>query len=132
MARLSISDAIKQSGVSRSSFYAKYVSKGLISVSEDKGKKYIDTSELLRVFGELKGGQSEDCLGQSNEDNLGLNFGLDDSAKDEQIKLLKQQLEKSEEREQFYQEQIASLSNRLEAPAIQHKPNPFTRWWRGL
>ena len=128
MARLSISDAIKQSGVSRSSFYAKYVSKGLISVSEDKGKKYIDTSELLRVFGELKHGQSEDSLGLSKKDNL----GLDDSAKDEQIKLLKQQLEKSEEREQFYQEQIASLSNRLEAPAIQHKPNPFTRWWRGL
>ena len=54
MARLSVSDAIKQSGVARSTFYKKYVKQGLISVSEHDGKKYIDSSELIRVFPDLK------------------------------------------------------------------------------
>ena len=128
MARLSVSEAIRRSGVSRSTFYAKYVNQGLISVSEDKGKKYIDTSELLRVFGELKGEQSEDSVKQSVLDTS----GSENTAKDEQIALLKQQLEKAEEREKFYHSQIVSLSSRLEAPIIGHKPNPIIRWWRGL
>lgn len=128
MARLTVSEAIRQSGVSRSSFYAKYVNQGLISVSEDNGKKYIDTSELLRVFGSLKGKQSTDNPQTSSENNV----GLDDSVKDTQIKLLQQQLAKSEERETFYQEQLINLTNRLEAPTTQHRSNPLLRWWRGL
>ena len=50
MARLSVSDAIKQSGVARSTFYSKYINKGLISISVSDGKKNIDSSELVRVF----------------------------------------------------------------------------------
>lgn len=61
MARLSISEAIRQSGVSRSTFYEKYIKQGLISVSESNGKKHVDTSE---VFGELKGSTEKDILEQ--------------------------------------------------------------------
>ena len=129
MARLSVSEAIRQSGVSRSSFYAKFVNTGKISVSVDEHeKKFIDSSEVLRVFGTLKGKQSEDNPNTVNENSL----GVTEDAKDAQIKLLQQQLAKSEERETFYQEQLVSLTNRLEGPTQQHKPNPFTRWWRGL
>ena len=60
MARLTVSEAIRQSPVGRTQFYAKYVDEGLITVSvDDRGKKYIDTSELLRVFGEPKGEQQD-------------------------------------------------------------------------
>ena len=55
MAKVSITEAIKLSGVSRSSFYGKYLKQGKISVTNGvDGKKEVDTSELLRVFGELK------------------------------------------------------------------------------
>ena len=61
MAQVSISKAIKLSGVSRSSFYGKYIKQGLISISVDRdGKKQVDTSELVRVFGELKEQQNND------------------------------------------------------------------------
>ena len=54
MALISISEAIKLSGVSRGTFYRKYLNEGLISTTQDvTGKKQIDTSELLRVFGKL-------------------------------------------------------------------------------
>lgn len=55
MATVSITQAAKLAGVSRSTLYRKYISTGQLSViSDHNGKKKIDTSELLRVFGELK------------------------------------------------------------------------------
>ena len=54
MARLSISEAIRQSPIGKSQFYSKYIDGGLITVSVDNaGKKYVESSELLRVFGEM-------------------------------------------------------------------------------
>jgi hypothetical protein len=56
MAKLTITEAIKRSPVGRSQFYAKYVEGGLITISVDgSGKKYVESSELLRCFGEMKG-----------------------------------------------------------------------------
>lgn len=131
MARLSISEAIRQSPIGKSQFYAKYIDGGVITVSVDNaGKKYIDSSELLRVFGGLKGGNSEQDPKQSEMDATGLPNFPDNNNQLEVIKLLKEQLSDSREREKYYQTQIASLTNRLEGPVSQ--PNPFTRWWRGL
>ncbi|MCW8932123.1 MAG: hypothetical protein OQL19_18060 [Gammaproteobacteria bacterium] len=49
--RLSITEAINLSGVSRSQFYSKYINKGRISKLRDENNKvYIDSSELFRVF----------------------------------------------------------------------------------
>lgn len=53
MARVSISEAIRMTGVSRSHFYNKYINKGLISVQIEDDKKMIDISELIRVFGNI-------------------------------------------------------------------------------
>ena len=49
--KLTISEAIRVSGIARATFYRSYVDTGKISVSvgNDK-KKYIDSAELLRVF----------------------------------------------------------------------------------
>jgi len=56
MPAVSISKAIKLSGKSRQHFYDEYISTGKISVDRSSPKHpTIDTSEILRVFGSLKG-----------------------------------------------------------------------------
>lgn len=131
MAKLSITEAIQHSGISRTQFYAKYIKQGLISVSESNGKKFIDSSEVLRVFGELKPVQVADIPKQSDQDNI-----IQDG---ELIKLLREQLEKAEQREQMaisreqkLIEQNNTLILRLAAPAEPVKRESwFTRFWNG-
>ncbi len=53
--RLSITEAIALSGISRSQFYSKYIKQVLISKSKDvQGRIYIDKSELYRVFPDIE------------------------------------------------------------------------------
>ena len=93
MAKVSISEAIRMTGVSRSHFYNKYINKGLISVLVEDDKKLIDVSELIRVFGNVhvEGTDQEHIrtIGNINETS--------DKAKI--IELLEQQLLESKQRE---------------------------------
>lgn len=51
--RLRITECVRLSGVSKTTFYKKYINDGIITVSKDsKGHKYIDRAEFLRVFPE--------------------------------------------------------------------------------
>lgn len=50
----------------------------------------------------------------------------------ELVKALREQIEDLKADKQFYQSQIVSLTNRLEAPAKAAPINPLVRWWRGL
>lgn len=53
--RLSITEAIELSGISRSQFYSKYINKGRLSkLRDDNNKVYIDAAELFRVFPDIK------------------------------------------------------------------------------
>jgi hypothetical protein len=54
MSKVSISEAIRLVGISRSQFYTKYINKGIISVQLEDDKKVIDISELIRVFGNVQ------------------------------------------------------------------------------
>ncbi len=52
---VTITEAAKLAGISRTHLYRKYVKTGAISLScDDKGAKCIDTAELLRVFNRLQ------------------------------------------------------------------------------
>ena len=54
MAKLNLSQAAKAAGIARGTLYS-HIHKGNISCELDpKGNKVIDTSELMRVYGELK------------------------------------------------------------------------------
>lgn len=143
MARLTITEAIKRSPVGKSQFYAKYVDEGLITISVDgRDKKYVDSSELFRVFGTLDTGQSESVQVESRPDVTGVN----NSEQSELIGLLKEQLAESKkqvtelkaetsERENYYRSQITALTNRLEAPAPTEpakRQSRLSRWWYGL
>ena len=50
----------------------------------------------------------------------------------ELVKALREQIEDLKADKQFYQSQIVSLTNRLEAPVKASPINPFFRWWRSL
>jgi hypothetical protein len=125
MALISISEAAKLASIARSHLYSQYINTGAISITKDsRGKPKIDTAELLRVFGsiQLDIGQdtrtpSEDDLGQ--ETNLALN--TDALA---MIELLKEQLAKAEERERFYQAQLAELTQTIKLLEYQPTAEP--------
>lgn len=54
MAQVTVTEACELVGLSRSYFYKKYIHTGKVSVTRTlEGKPQIDTSELLRVFGEI-------------------------------------------------------------------------------
>lgn len=93
MAKVSISEAIRMVGVSRSHFYNKYINKGLISVQVEDDKKLIDVSELIRVFGNIHVERIDQEHIRTVEDIK------DTQDKNKIIELLEQQLLESKQRE---------------------------------
>lgn len=138
MAQVSISEAAKLAGISRNSLYKTYISKGRITVSSDKsGKKYIETSELLRVFHELQDDSQGDNGGIQQDDNV----LHSDTALLIENKLLTQQLEEAKareqkqeqqfaEREQFYQEQIKELTHTVKLLDSPKYPRLWWQFWK--
>lgn len=127
MAHLTITEAIKKSPIGKTYFYKEYIKTGKITVSVDNsGKKYIDSSELLRVFGELKDERVVNVQDQPTVSDTVRYETVDN----ELVRTLREQISDLKADKQFYQTQIASLTNRLEAP--QKPANPIIRWWRGL
>lgn len=94
MSKVSISEAIRLSGVSRSQFYTKYINKGAISVTVDSGKKLIDMAELIRVFGNIQLSDS------TNEQVRTIENAEKQTDKDKIIELLEHQLVEARAREQ--------------------------------
>ncbi len=155
MACVSISKAAKLAGVSRSTLYTSYINKGVISVSADgKGRKCIDTSELLRVFGSLQLDSEpdrtasnkkpsppdtslqmsdtpdtlQDRTGRTGSDNTELELKL----VREQLTEARQQLQAFTDRESWYQSQIKTLTDTVKLledkrPRKAEKPR---RWWQ--
>jgi hypothetical protein len=135
MARVNVSRAIELAGVSRSTFYSSYVKQGRITVSSDvNGKKYIETSELIRVFGQLKGDTSNSSTEQLSEQNWtpapnDLLIEIGQLRYEQQH--LKEQLREANEREAWYKKQIDTLTDTmrlLEDQRPRQKPN--RRWWQ--
>jgi len=133
MAQLTISEAIRQSPIGRTKFYSKYIDNGLISVSVDvEGKKYIDSSELVRVFGSSltteDNKQSETI--QTPEKQHTSNESV--QPQPEVIKVLREQIADLKADKEYQREQIANLTARLEPPATVKRNNIIKQWWYGL
>lgn len=127
MAELTITEAIKKSPIGKTQFYKKYIDTGTITVSvSNSGKKFIDSSELLRVFGEIKSELVEDVHEQSLVDSTVREVNTES----ELVKTLKKQIDDLKEDKLFYQNQISNLTNRLEAPVV--KQSRLSKWWYGL
>lgn len=110
MAKVSISEAIRMAGISRSHFYNKYINKGLISVQVEDDKKLIDVSELIRVFGDIH-------VENINKEHVRtIEYTENTSDKNKVIELLEQQLLEfkqreieAKNREEWLQKQIDEL-----------------------
>lgn len=129
MALVTITEAARLAGTVRSNLYQAYINTGILSVTKDaKGRPKVDTSELLRVFGELKTGQDNSTPQDARQD--GTDKAGQDTGQQAVIELLTQQLDEAKEREQFYQQQIRELTSTMKL--LEHRPQPETRrhWWK--
>ncbi|MGB1257959.1 MAG: hypothetical protein ACPG51_18950 [Thiolinea sp.] len=149
MANVSLTQAAKLAGVSRATLYRKYINTGEITVTTSRdGKKQIDTSEIIRVFGEIKGTeeltptQPTDQIRQpeTRQDTVSgtkkrqLETPSDNQALHSEIALLKERLKASEKEteslrqdKQWLQSQVEGLTEGiklLEGP--KHPP----LWWQ--
>ena len=140
MSKVSISKAAKLAGISRTAFYKSYINKGLISVSRDEaGKKCIDTSEILRVFGKLKD-DNKSLQVDTPENTSETEQVTTNTTKDFEIILLQSQLEESrrreleaQEREEWYKKKIDDLTDTmklLEAPKKPQHPRLWYQFWK--
>jgi len=153
MARLSISEAARKSGLSRQYFH-KLINKGVVTAAVDEqGNKYIDDAELLRAFeGRLPKTKPPSTKETVNKDVItavslqretpGVNATIislqtevnllreqlskTDVQEKSEISLLREQLRKSEEREQRLMSQVDKLADTIKL--IEHK-NDGERWW---
>ena len=130
MAKVSISEAARLADIARSNLYTTYIKKGRISVSkDDQGKKFIDTSELVRVFPDINLGQQDslydleighdETLDLDNAEQLVRNAELE-----AENRLLREQLEDMKEQRTLDRDQIKHLSMRL----LEHQS--LRRWWQ--
>jgi ACT domain-containing protein len=105
MTKVSISEAIRMSGISRSHFYKTYITTGILSIEQENNRKLIDVSELIRVFG-------ADLKYSSQEQMNTLNKTPEIQPEtDKIIEILEQQIRDFKTREEWLQKQIDDLKN---------------------
>lgn len=142
MARISISEAARQAGISRQYFYTKMIKTGKVTVIQDEaGNPCIDESELLRACdGRLP------MVKQPSTKSYSLQAPVAVSSQSKnvrsfdglqvEVELLRERLsEKNEEirkageREQRLLDQVDKLADTLKQ--IEHKQGtePVKRWW---
>jgi hypothetical protein len=107
MTKISISEAIKISGVSRSHFYNKYIKHGIISIIIEENKKLIDVSELIRVFGSVQLENSQNGHIRTTE------YTLNTIEKDKIIEILEQQIAEFKNRERETKSREDWLQNQI-------------------
>ncbi len=109
-------------GISRMTLY-KYIKSGLISVEKDQlGKPKIDASELIRVFGDLKGELGHDSTDIDSK-NMALQSELESCR--EMLSLVRQELDRALEREVWLKARVEASEQKLLAG-----PETKRRWWR--
>ncbi len=119
MALLPVSKAAELVGLSRKTMYA-HVRSGKVSVSKNnKGGMLIDTSELIRVFGDLV--QMQDSEGDTARHLIPSNS---DPVLLERMEQMARQIE-------FLTEKVVELQKQLALPAPKEEKKGFLRWLFG-
>lgn len=115
MALVNISEAARLAGVSRQTLYKRYITPGVISVVKDGDAPAIDVSELIRVFGDLKGAN---CNSQApTGDCAALEAEL--NAVRRQLAEREMQLREAQEREAWLRGHVAEITGALRL--LEHK-----------
>ena len=122
---VNITEAAKLVGLSRSYFQKKYVKSGQISTVTDKnGHKQIDTSELLRVFGELK-----DTPVHSDSTAVSEQQSIPDNMPDIEQKI---RLAELEVENRMLREQMAEIKEQhsQQVRLLEHITATYKPWWK--
>jgi|GEM_PF-718910 len=117
MALVSISKAAQLAGLSRTQIYRGYIEKGKLStVTVDDRPPRIDTSELLRVFGELKGSDSHSTATGHNEPSRPVTISKSDTEAAilrQKVKHLEELLQERDKRLQEKDERLREKDERI-------------------
>lgn len=131
MAKVSISEAARLAGRSRSTLYEQYIKKGKITVERDfEGRKQIDTSELLRVFGsiQLPDNQTDNGQDSSRQDRTPVPDSVN-SVLQAENEALRSLLEVRDKEVQFLREQLSRTTALLTHQKDYQKPAKGRRWF---
>jgi hypothetical protein len=122
MALVSISEAARLVGKSRSTLYRGYIDTGKLSLLQDSatGKPVVDISELIRVFGQLRATGKLSLLQDSFIQNATPQKDSEISLLRELLKTKDEQLAAASEREEWMRKQVEELTSTIKQ--IQHKP----------
>lgn len=116
MSKVSITEASKLVNISRATMYNKYIKTGIISVESVNGVKQIDTSELIRVFGNIQHLDNKIDNAYTDLDNE------IDTTKDKIITILESQLSEARDREKWLMLQLEKTTHLLENKREPDKP----------
>lgn len=118
--KVTITDAAKMAGISRQQFYRSYINTNQISIiREDKKKVFIDVSELLRVFPNIKLNNQDTINNVTNEQNVTNSYNNNNEVVTllkEQITSMKDQLREAVELREWFKQQLQeqlSINNKL-------------------
>jgi hypothetical protein len=149
MAKVTVSEAARLVGLARQNLYKNYINEGKISVERDhQGNPKIDTSELIRVFGEIRmrsvvSSEEHEMTPPKPIDDRALTTAFE--AKDQVIAALRLQLDAAIEREKQAGERELWLREQLndaqrQMKLLTHdgerdqvvKQSPWWQLWRRL
>ncbi|MCE5388605.1 MAG: hypothetical protein K0041_08520 [Acidithiobacillus sp.] len=132
MAKLTVSGAARAVGLSRQYLYKAYIKNGILSIERDeKGNPLIDSSELIRVFGEIKdSGVSTSIVNSSQletqeNDIIVARLQAQLDAKDELLRRAEEQLRVAGERELWLRQQLERAQAILTDQRQANRP-----WWK--
>ncbi|MBU2741761.1 hypothetical protein [Acidithiobacillus albertensis] len=131
MAKVNISEAARMAGKSRSHLYEKYINTGAITVESDRdGKKVIDTSELLRVFGALHFDDNKEDVHEITDVHVE-NNDKDRivSALQSENEVLREYLRAKEEEVVWLRDQVSKTTALLTHQEDKLGPTQTKRWW---
>lgn len=131
MSKVNISEAARLAGKSRSHLYEKYINTGAITIETDRdGRKVIDTSELIRVFGNLI---DNDDTGDTQKIKSG---HVGEDTKDSKIKalqteneVLREYLRAKEDEVTWLREQVGKATALLTHKKAIGERDVKKRWW---
>ena len=139
MARLSISEAARQAGISRQYLHTKYIKPGTITTFKDElDRPYIESADLIRVFnGRLPGPKTVVTPNDGSLHPPGLHKLTSENDSNAtglqvEVKVLREQLQAAQERERWYQSQMESMTGALKL--LEHKTadQPKRGFWGRL
>ncbi len=131
MAKVNISEAARIAGKSRSHLYEKYINTGAITVDSDReGRKVIDTSELVRVFGSLHIDDNNKDVREVNSVHTENNHNdMIVSALQSENEVLREYLRAKEQEVAWLREQVGKTTALLTHQKSDLGPTQVKRWW---